>query len=132
VNVFWALGSLLGLNLCLLAGPWLCLPANRAQPGRLWLWLSERLARDAKAAQLAPALLVLQRQRLNRWAARRPGQQPVVAGDAGALACCWRCWRPGATASSGKPLLGAEPFIALTQALGALPSLLGFAVPTRK
>ncbi|EPN85202.1 hypothetical protein A234_08226, partial [Pseudomonas syringae pv. actinidiae ICMP 19101] len=36
--------------------------------GRLWLWLSEKLARDAQAAQLAPALvLLLQRKRLNRW-----------------------------------------------------------------
>ncbi|WP_286750930.1 DUF2868 domain-containing protein, partial [Pseudomonas sp. UBA2522] len=36
--------------------------------GRLWLWLSERLARDARAAHLAPALLVLLgRQRLGRW-----------------------------------------------------------------
>ena len=42
---------------------------HSASLGRLWLWLSDKFARDAKAAQLAPALLlVLQRQKLNRWA----------------------------------------------------------------
>ena len=72
VNVFWALGSLLGLNLILLIS-WalglLFAGEHSASLGRLWLWLSEKLARDAKAAQLAPALLLLlQRQKLNRWA----------------------------------------------------------------
>ncbi|MBI1524846.1 DUF2868 domain-containing protein, partial [Escherichia coli] len=71
VNVFWALGSLLGLNLLMLLG-WavgFAISGNHGTGlGRLWLWLSERFARDAKAAHLAPALLVLlQRQRLNRW-----------------------------------------------------------------
>ena len=71
VNVFWALGSLLGLNLLMLigwAGGLLFAGEQGATLGRLWLWLSERFARDAKAAHLAPALLVLlQRKRLNRW-----------------------------------------------------------------
>ncbi|NNG65443.1 DUF2868 domain-containing protein, partial [Pseudomonas fragi] len=72
VNVFWALGSLLGLNLILLLS-WalglLFAGEHGASLGRLWLWLSEKFARDAKAAQLAPALLLLlQRHRLNRWA----------------------------------------------------------------
>ena len=72
VNVFWALGSLLGLNLILLLSWALGLVfagEHGASLGRLWLWLSEKFARDAKAAQLAPALLLLlQRQKLNRWA----------------------------------------------------------------
>jgi hypothetical protein len=72
VNVFWALGSLLGLNLILLLSWALGLVfagEHGASLGRLWLWLSEKLARDAKAAQLAPALiLMLQRHKLNRWA----------------------------------------------------------------
>src|SRR3546814_14363171 len=72
VNVFWALGSLLALNLILLIGWALGLifaGEQGAALGRLWLWLSEKLARDAKAAQLAPALrLLLQRHKLNRWA----------------------------------------------------------------
>src|SRR5690606_37281595 len=61
VNVFWALGSLLGLHLLTLLG-WLggllfTRDAGSAL-GRLW-WLSEKLARDAQAAQLGPALLLL-------------------------------------------------------------------------
>src|SRR5690606_3867344 len=71
VNVFWALGSLLGLNLLTLLG-WLLgllfAGDSGGALGRLWLWLSEKLARDARAAQLAPALpVLLQRQRLGRW-----------------------------------------------------------------
>ena len=59
VNVFWALGSLLGLHLLLLLGWGLSLLLSRdgaGALGHLWLWLSEKLARDAQAAQLAPAL----------------------------------------------------------------------------
>ena len=55
VNVFWALGSLLGLNLVLLIAWAMGLVfagEQGAALGRLWLWLSEKLARDAKAAQL--------------------------------------------------------------------------------
>ncbi|KEZ74965.1 membrane protein, partial [Pseudomonas syringae pv. syringae FF5] len=62
VNVFWALGSLLGLNLVLLLTWALGLIfAGRSNSGlgRVWLWLSEKLARDAQAAQLAPALVLL-------------------------------------------------------------------------
>src|SRR5690606_18156589 len=67
----WALGSLLGLNLLTLLG-WLLGLALAGDSGgalgRLWLWLSEKLARDARAAQLAPALpVLLRRQRLGRW-----------------------------------------------------------------
>ncbi|MEX5378588.1 DUF2868 domain-containing protein, partial [Escherichia coli] len=69
-NVFWALGSLLGLNLLTLLG-WLLglllTGDSSGALGRLWLWLSEKLARDARAAQLATALLsVLHQRRLGR------------------------------------------------------------------
>src|SRR5690606_12789415 len=71
VNVFWALGSLLGLHLLSLLGwlPGLMLAADSGGAlGRLWLWLCSRLARDARSVQLAPALLVLlQPARLTRW-----------------------------------------------------------------
>ncbi|WP_273885945.1 hypothetical protein, partial [Serratia bockelmannii] len=62
VNVFWALGSLLGLNLLLLASWALGLffaGGHGASLGRLWLWLSEKLARDAQTVQLVPALVLL-------------------------------------------------------------------------
>lgn len=57
VNIFWALGTLLGVNLILLLS-WafglLFAGEHAAALGRLWLWLSEKFARDAKAAQLPP------------------------------------------------------------------------------
>jgi hypothetical protein len=134
VNVFWALGSLLGLNLLLLLG-WvlglLLTRDNAGALGRLWLWLSEKLARDASAAQLAPALLLLlQRQRLSRW-----GLGVLVHGlwllaslaALAALLLLLSTRRYGFVWES--TLLGSETFIALTQAIGTLPALLGFALP---
>ncbi|MDH0304560.1 MULTISPECIES: DUF2868 domain-containing protein [unclassified Pseudomonas] len=134
VNVFWALGSLLGLNLVLLigwAGGFFFAGEQGAALGRLWLWLSERFARDAKAAQLAPALLVLlQRQRLSRWLLGLLVHGLWCLAMLAALAMLLALL---ATRRYGfvweTTLLAAEPFVALTQALGALPSLLGFAVP---
>lgn len=134
VNVFWALGSLLGLNLLMLLG-WavgLAISGEHgAGLGRLWLWLSERFARDAKAAHLAPALLVLlQRQRLNRWLLGLlvHGLWLLAMLTAlGMLLALLATRRYGFVWET--TLLAADPFIHLTQALGALPSLLGFAIP---
>ncbi len=134
VNVFWALGSLLGLNLVMLLG-WLIgfflSGEHGALLGRLWLWLSERFARDARAAHLAPALLVLlQRQRLGRWLLGLlvHGLWLVAMLSAvGVLLTLLATRRYGFVWET--TLLAAEPFIAMTQALGALPALLGFAVP---
>jgi hypothetical protein len=133
VNVFYALGSLLGLNLLLLLG-WLIgllLGGHGAGLGRLWLWLSETLARDRRALHIAPALLLLlQRQRLNRWLLGL-----IVHGLWLLLLCSALLWllvllstrRYGFVWES--TLLDGDTFVALTQALGALPSLLGFALP---
>ena len=134
VNVFWALGSLLGLNLLMLLG-WaaglLLAGEHDTGLGRLWLWLSERLARDAQAAHLAPALLVmLQRQRLNRWllgALVHGLWLLAMVAAVGMLLALLATRRYGFVWET--TLLAAEPFIHLTQTLGALPSLLGFAVP---
>lgn len=134
VNVFWALGSLLGLNLLLLLAWLLGLLLARDSAGalgRLWLWLSEKLARDASAAQLAPALLLLlQRQRLTRW-----GLGALVHGlwALAMLAALGSLLLMLATRRYGfvweTTILGGNTFIALTQALGALPALLGFSLP---
>ncbi|WP_260957385.1 DUF2868 domain-containing protein [Pseudomonas citri] len=135
VNVFWALGSLLGLNLILLIG-WalglLFAGEQGAALGRLWLWLSEKLARDAKAAQLAPALLLLlQRRRLNRWALGVLVNGLWLLAMLSALVIVLMLM---ATRRYGfvweTTILGADTFVAMTQALGALPALLGFSVPT--
>ncbi|MBA1201607.1 DUF2868 domain-containing protein [Pseudomonas capeferrum] len=134
VNVFWALGSLLGLNLLLLLG-WaaglVLVNENGTGLGRLWLWLSERFARDAKAAHLAPALLVLlQRQRLDRWLLGLLVHALWLLALSTALVMLLALL---ATRRYGfvweTTLLGAGPFIDLTQTLGSLPSLLGFVTP---
>ena len=135
VNVFWALGSLLGLNLILLVSWALGLifaGEHGATLGRLWLWLSEKLARDAKAAQLAPALLLmLQRQKLNRWALGTLVNGLWLLAMFSALVLLLTLM---ATRRYGfvweTTILSADTFINMTQAFGALPALLGFNVPT--
>lgn len=135
VNVFWALGSLLGLNLILLLSWALGLifaGEHGATLGRLWLWLSEKLARDAKAAQLAPALLLmLQRKKLNRWALGTLVNGLWLLAMVSALFLLLTLM---ATRRYGfvweTTILSADTLINMTQALGALPALLGFNVPT--
>ncbi len=135
VNVFWALGSLLGLNLILLlswASGLIVAGDYGATLGRLWLWLSEKLARDAKAAQLAPALLLLlQRQKLNRWALGVLVNGLWLLAMLSALAMLLTLM---ATRRYGfvweTTILSGETFVVMTQTLGALPALLGFSVPT--
>ena len=135
VNVFWALGSLLGLNLILLLSWALGLVfagEHGASLGRLWLWLSEKLARDAKAAQLAPALLLLlQRQKLNRWAIGVLVNGLWLLAMLSALVMLLTLM---ATRRYGfvweTTLLSADTFVAMTRTLGALPALLGFTIPT--
>ncbi|QXI28243.1 DUF2868 domain-containing protein [Pseudomonas vanderleydeniana] len=134
VNVFWALGSLLGLNLLLLASWALGLffaGGHGASLGRLWLWLSEKFARDAQAVQLVPALvLLLQRQRLNRWAIGVVvhGLWLLALGCAlVVLLALLATRRYGFVWET--TILGGDTFVGLTQGLGALPALLGFSVP---
>ncbi|WP_407293330.1 DUF2868 domain-containing protein [Stutzerimonas zhaodongensis] len=134
VNVFWALGSLLGLNLLTLLG-WLAgfvlAGDSGGALGRLWLWLSEKLARDARAVQLAPALLaVLEQRRLGRWLLGLGVHGVWLLAMTSALLTLLALL---ATRRYGfaweTTILGEATFINLTQALGMLPSLLGFNVP---
>src|SRR5690606_3764742 len=134
VNVFWALGSLLGVNLLMLFGWLLGLLLSRDHPGalgRLWLWLSEKLARDASAAQLAPALLLmLQRQRLVRWGlgllVHGLWSLAILSALSSVLlmlanrryGCVWET-----------TILRTEPFIALPQAIGSRRAMLGCGLP---
>ncbi|MCQ3003391.1 DUF2868 domain-containing protein [Pseudomonas syringae] len=134
VNVFWALGSLLGLNLIMLfswAMSFSVAGQNTASLGRLWLWLSEKLARDAQAAQLAPALIVLlQRKRLNRWVLGAAIHSLWLLALVSALVLLLMLM---ATRRYGfvweTTILGSDTFVSLTQTLGILPAMLGFAVP---
>lgn len=132
VNVFWALGTLLGINWLMLLG-WIAAlwlgDGEASALGRLWLWLSGKLARDAKSAQLAPALLYLLR-RHSRWGFG------VLAHGCWALAmlaALTALLMLMATRRYGfvweTTILGGDTFVAITQGLGALPALLGFSVP---
>lgn len=134
INVFWALGSLLGLHLLTLCG-WLLgllfAGDSGGVLGRLWLWLSEKFARDARAAQLAPALLLLlQRRHLGRW-----GLGLLVHGFwlLALTAALVTLLAQLSTRNYGfyweTTLLDGDTFVALTQGLGALPALLGFSLP---
>lgn len=133
VNVFWALGGLLGLHLLTLLGWSLGLLAggHASALGRLWWWLCARLSRDAAAAQLGPALLVmLQRRRLTRWGlgVLVHGFWTLVLGTALlTLLALLSTRRYGFVWET--TLLGSDTFVALTQGLGALPALLGFSLP---
>lgn len=134
VNVFWAIGSLLGLNLLMLLIWTLGLTfsgGQNASLGRLWLWLSDKLARDAKAAQLGPALvLLLQRQRLNRWAIGLVTHGAWLLALLSALLFMLILM---ATRHYGfvweTTILHSDTFVIFTQSLGAIPAWLGFDVP---
>ncbi|MCY1280235.1 putative membrane protein [compost metagenome] len=133
VNVFWALGSLLGLHLLTLLGWALAFgfAGGGGALGRLWLWLSGKLARDVQVAQLAPALLlVLERRRLSRWAlgALVHGLWLLALLSAAAMLLALLATRRYGFVWETTILAG-DTFVALTRALGALPALLGFAIP---
>lgn len=133
VNVFWALGSLLGINLLMLAISALSLSksADSAVLTQCWRWLSDRLARDAQVAQMAPALLLLlQRQRLSRWLAGLLGNGLWLLTLTSAflvLLLLMSTQRYGFVWET--TLLGSDSFVRVIKALGALPALLGFAQP---
>ena len=133
VNVFWALGSLLGINLLMLvvAALSLSMGDNSGMLTRLWRWLSDLFARDAQAAQMAPALLLLlQRQHLSRWGVGLLSNGLWLLTLASALLMLLLLM---STRRYGfvweTTLLGSDSFVSLIQTLGALPALLGFAQP---
>lgn len=135
VNVFWALGSLLGINLILLLS-WLAgllfAGEHGAGLGRLWLWLSEKFSRDAKAAQLPPALLLLlQRRKLNRWALGSliNGLWCLALFSAVVMLLVLLTTHRYSFVWEST-LLGSDAFVAITNTLSALPRSLGFGAPS--
>jgi hypothetical protein len=134
VNLLWALTSLLGLHLLMLSGwflSWLLPTESGGALERVWHWLSSKLARDAQAAQLIPALmLLLHRQQLNRWAVGllSHGWWLLTLCSAGlTLLLLLASRRYGFVWET--TLLTSDTFVLLTATLGAIPALLGFSLP---
>lgn len=134
INIFWALAGLIGLNLVSLL-VWL-FSIVFARPSssplsQLWLWLSNKLARDAHAIQLAPALLVLlQRQHLLRWGLGRllHGWWLLTLCSALlTLVALLATRRYGFVWES--TIVASDAFIVLISTLGSPAAWLGFAVP---
>lgn len=134
INIFWALASLIGLNLLSLiawcAGLFFSTATN-SPLSQVWLWLSNTLARDAKAAQLAPALLVLlQRQRILRWGIGRAlhGWWLVTLSTALlTLVALLITRRYGFVWES--TIVASDSFVMLVTHLGQPAAWLGFALP---
>ncbi len=134
INIFWALAGLIGLNLLSLL-VWLFSLIFSAQANsplsQIWLWLSNKLARDAKAAQLAPALLVLlQRNHLLRWGLGRllHGWWLITLTSALlTLIALLATRRYGFVWES--TIVASDSFVTLVSSLGTPAAWLGFAVP---
>ncbi len=134
INIFWALAGLIGLNLLSLLA-WLfslVFSAQTSSPlSQVWLWLSNKLARDAKAAQLAPALLVLlQRHNLLRWGLGRllHGWWLLTLTTALlSLIALLATRRYGFVWES--TIVASDSFVTLVSSLGTPAAWLGFAIP---
>ena len=134
VNLFWALGSLLGLNWLLLAGwllSWAFAHQGSTTLAHAWRWLSLRGAADARASHLAAALPnLLQPHQLNRWGLGLLSHGLWLLTLSAALLMLLALL---STRRYGfvweTTLLGSDAFVSLTQSLGALPALLGFSQP---
>lgn len=135
INIFWALAGLIGLNLLSLLA-WcismLLSKQSNSPLSHIWLWLSNKLARDAHAAQLAPALMVLlQRHALLRWGLGRllHGWWLVTLSSALlSLIVLLATRRYGFVWES--TIVASESFVWLVQRLGTPAAWLGFAVPS--
>lgn len=134
INIFWALAGLIGLNLVSLL-VWcfsMLFSKHTSSPlSHAWLWLSNKLARDAKAAQLAPALLVLlQRHNLLRWGLGRVLHAWWLVTLCTALLTLIALL---ATRRYGfvweSTIVASDSFVMLVSSLGSPAAWLGFAVP---
>ena len=134
VNVVWAIGRLLGLNLLSLLlwlSSFLVSTPDGTALGRFWLWLTARLFRDPKAALLPQSLAgMLSRSGLMRWwlglISHGLWLLALLAALAGLLALL-------ATRRYGfvweTTILSADSFVAMVDLLGRLPAAVGFVIP---
>ncbi len=132
VNVFWALGSLLGVHLLALL-VWTATIAGTGGGalGRLWLWLVGRISRHGHGARLGPALWsLMQRAGLARWGLGivvHAFWLLVLLSALTTLLAMFSARRYGFAWET--TLLAPEAFVTLTRVIGSLPSLLGFPLP---
>ncbi|MVW78406.1 DUF2868 domain-containing protein [Bordetella sp. 02P26C-1] len=134
VNVLWALGALLGLNLLTLVlwlASLLLRPRHATGLGRLWLWITRKFARGPDAALVPQALMNLL------------GRIGAIRGLFGAIS--HGLWLTGLTAALitllvllstasyrfvwATTILQPDTFVTLTHAIGWLPAQLGFTIP---
>ena len=132
VNVLWALGTLLGVNLLMLVF-WLfslTMGQGTLSVGRLWFWLNARFY-GRESVVLAQAFNGLnQRAGLTRWWLASITHSIWSAALLGSLTGLLLVLSLRSYAFVWETtILPASVFTAAVQALGWLPSLLGFALP---
>lgn len=134
INIFTALGCLLGLNLFMLV-LWiigmLFGGQSMSQLGRFVVWLTNKLTGKKQVAQLMPAFFGLLHQRhLERWLLGRLTNGLWLLISVFALISLLSLL---ATQRYGfiwqTTILSDTHFVAIVQALGSLPKLLGFPIP---
>ncbi len=132
VNVLWALGTLLGVNLLMLLF-WLLslsMTPGTLSPGRLWFWLNARFY-GRESVMLAQAFNSLnQRAGLTRWWLACITHSIWSAAQIGSLVGLLLVLSLRSYAFVWETTILPTPvFTAVVQALGWLPSLLGFSLP---
>lgn len=134
INVFSALGSLLGLNLLMLfiwLMSFLIGGESWGQLGKFWLWLSGKFAGKKQVVQLLPGLMgLLQPKHLERWWIGRLTNGLwllILTVSLTSLLLLLATQRYSFIWQT--TILNADTFISIVHVLGWLPSLLGFPIP---
>ncbi|MFD1260042.1 DUF2868 domain-containing protein [Entomomonas asaccharolytica] len=137
INIFSALGCLLGLNILMLI-IWLVGTFAGGQSvnqlGRFSLWLTSKLSGKKQVVQLMPALVNLLHQRkLERWWLGRLTNGLWLLASIIALLSLLLLL---ATQRYGfiwqTTILSADSFVMVVQVLGTLPHILGFPIPSEE
>ena len=137
INVLTAVAALLTLNVLSFVAWCLTLfwPAqghtNASPLGKVWLWLTQRFVRGPEAGLvLGAGLTVLGRHGLARWVFAAVSHLLwSCATLAALLALLWALSARRYGFNWETTLLAPEHFVMLVQSIGALPALLGFAIP---
>lgn len=132
VNVLWALGALLGINLLMLLF-WiisLFMAPGALSAGRLWFWLNARFFGRASIVLAQSFNSLNQRAGLTRWWLSSITHAFWTAALAGSLTGLLLALSLRSYAFVWETtILPASVFAAVVQLLGWLPSMLGFSLP---